>query len=165
MHAARPSSPGNPAHLACISAAHAATGPCCASTTDDVAAIVRKDTAAIVVNRKLDRAVMSRTPLDTGTTASASMRARRKKGPSTSTSLGDRTLLRATSRSPTLSAQDRNAVNPKWATLRSHRTPLEFILGRSTYLGLDMGGRHALNRAQSRKAAPSFARVAVPVIR
>src|SRR6266481_1086588 len=60
MHAARPSSPGNPAHLACISAAHAATGPCCASTTDDVAAIVRKDTAAIVVNRKLDRAVMSR---------------------------------------------------------------------------------------------------------
>src|SRR5690349_2257591 len=60
MHAARPSSPGYPAHLACISAAHAATGPCCASTTDDVAAIVRKDTAAILVNRKLDRAVMSR---------------------------------------------------------------------------------------------------------
>src|SRR5262249_44081502 len=36
----------------------AAMVPCCASTTEDVTAIVRKDTATIVVRRKVVRAVM-----------------------------------------------------------------------------------------------------------
>src|SRR5262245_18822423 len=36
----------------------AAMVPCCASTTEDVTAIVRKDTASIVARRKVVRAVM-----------------------------------------------------------------------------------------------------------
>src|SRR5262249_3249912 len=58
MHAARPSPCLDPAQCASTSEMQAAMVPCCASTTEDVTAIVRKDTVTIVVRRKVVRAVM-----------------------------------------------------------------------------------------------------------